>query len=150
MTDQWTPPRPGAHRRDLFAAFLCDETACNLMRAACLDLGWPVDRINKDRTPSQDLFLPVSVHDLRRTFSSRLNDALFPEALVEACLAHQKKDQVAAAYNHARFSGPRRVLMQVWADMVDCWMRGETAREVIVRGKVKIDAAAHDAEGMNL
>ena len=109
-----------------------------------------MDRINKDRTPSQDLFLPVSVHDLRRTFSSRLNDALFPEALVEACLAHQKKDQVAAAYNHARFSGPRRVLMQVWADMVDCWMRGETAREVIVRGKVKIDAAAHDAEGMNL
>jgi hypothetical protein len=94
--------------------------------------------------------LPVSVHDLRRTFSSRLNDALFPEALVEACLAHQKKDQVAAAYNHARLSGPRRVLMQVWADMVDCWMRGETAREVIVLGKAKIDAAAHDAEGMNL
>lgn len=109
-----------------------------------------VDRINKDRTATQELFLPVSVHDLRRTFSSRLNDALFPEALVEACLAHQKKDQVAAAYNHARLSGPRRVLMQVWADMVDCWMRGETAREVIVQGKSKIDAAAHDSEGMNL
>jgi hypothetical protein len=29
-------------------------------------------------------------------------------------------------------------------------MRGETAREVIVRGKVKIDEAAHDAEDMNL
>ena len=103
-----------------------------------------VDRINEDRTPDQGPFLPVSVHDLRRTFSSRLNDALFPEALIEACLAHQKKDQVAAAYNHARLSGPRRVLMQVWADMLDCWRRGETAREVIVRGKVKIDAAAHD------
>ena len=72
------------------------------------------------------------------------------EALVEACLAHQKKDQVAAAYNHARLSGPRRVLMQVWADMLDCWMRGETAREVIVSGKARIDAAAHDAESMNL
>jgi integrase len=59
-----------------------------------------VDRINKDRTPEQALFLSVSVHDLRRTFSSRINDALFPEALVEACLAHQKKDQVVAAYNH--------------------------------------------------
>jgi hypothetical protein len=70
--------------------------------------------------------------------------------LIEACLAHQKKDRVAAAYNHARLSGPRRVLMQVWADMLDCWMRGETAREAIVRGKAKIDAAAHDAEGMNL
>jgi integrase len=112
-----------------------------------------VNRINKDRTPSQDPFLPVSVHDLRRTLSSRLNDALFPEALVEACLAHQKKDQVAAAYNHARLSGPRRVLMQVWADMADmadCWMRGETEREVIVLGTAKIDEVAHDAEGMNL
>jgi len=109
-----------------------------------------VDRINEDRTPDQEPFLPVSVHDLRRTFSSRLHDALFPEALIEACLAHQKKDQVAAAYNHARLSAPRRVLMQVWADMLDCWLRGETAREVIVEGKAKIDAAAHDAEGMNL
>ena len=85
-----------------------------------------------------------------RTFSSRLNDALFPEALVEASLAHQKKDQVAAAYNHARLAGPRRALMQAWADTLACWMRGETAREVIVRGKVKIDEAAHDAEDMNL
>ena len=94
--------------------------------------------------------MPVSVHDLRRTFSSRLNDALFPEALIEACLAHQKKDQVAAAYNHARLSGPRRALMQVGPDMLVCRMRGETARVVILEGKSKIDAAAHDAEGMNL
>lgn len=113
-------------------------------------IGAAVGRINEDRTQDQELFQPVSVHDLRRTFSSRLNDALFPEALVEACLAHQKKDHVAAAYNHARLSGPRRVLMQVWADMLDCWMRGETAREAIVRGKAKIDEAAHDPEGMNL
>lgn len=40
--------------------------------------------------------------------------------------------------------------MQVWADMLDCWIRGETAREAIVRGKTEIYAAAHDAEGMNL
>lgn len=43
-----------------------------------------VDRINEDRTPDQEPFLPVFVHDPRRTFSSRLNDALFPEALIEA------------------------------------------------------------------
>jgi hypothetical protein len=61
-----------------------------------------------------------------------------------------QKDHVAAAYNHARLSGPRRVLMQVWADMLDCWMRGETARDAIVLGKAKIDEAAHDAEGINL
>ena len=34
--------------------------------------------------------------------------------------------------------------------VLDCWMRGETAREVIVRGKARIDAAAHDGEGLNL
>jgi hypothetical protein len=34
--------------------------------------------------------------------------------------------------------------------MLDCWMRGETAREVIIRGKAKIDEAAHDAEGTDL
>lgn len=53
-------------------------------------VGAAVDRINEGRPPDQQPFLPVSVHDLRRTFSSRLNDALFPEALIEACLAHQK------------------------------------------------------------
>lgn len=109
-----------------------------------------VDRINADRTPNQEPFLPVTVHDLRRTFSSRLNDALFPEALIEACLAHQKKDQVAAAYNHARLAGPRRALMQAWANMVECWLRGETAKQAMAQGKVAIDEAAHDAEGLNL
>lgn len=109
-----------------------------------------VDRINADRTADQEPFLPVTVHDLRRTFSSRLNDALFPEVLIEACLAHQRKDQVAAAYNHARMAGPRRALMQAWADIVDCWLRGETARQAVVRGRVAIDEAAHDADGLNL
>lgn len=28
--------------------------------------------------------------------------------------------------------------------MLDRWMRGNTAREAIVRGKLKIDEAAHD------
>jgi integrase len=109
-----------------------------------------VDQVNLSRTPDQGPFLPVSVHDLRRTFSSRLNDALFPEPLIEACLAHQKKDQVAAAYNHAHMSGPRRALMQAWADMIDCWMRGESAKDVIVAGKVNIDKAALDADELNL
>lgn len=109
-----------------------------------------VDRINFDQGPDSVPFLPVSVHDLRRTFSSRLNDSLFPEALIEASLAHQKKDQVAAAYNHARLAGPRRVLMQVWADILDCWCRGESAREVAASGKAKIDEAAHDADDVEL
>lgn len=102
-----------------------------------------VRQINKGVGEGADLFETFSVHDLRRTASTRLNEALFPEPLVEACLAHVKKDQVAAAYNHAKHMGPRRALMQGWADMVDCWIRGESAKDVIVVTKARIDEAAH-------
>lgn len=90
----------------------CDDSAEPLSQATLnRKIAATVDRIKGDRKPDQDPFLPVSAHDLRRRFSSRINDALFPETLIEACLAHQTKDQVAAAYNHARLAGPRRALM---------------------------------------
>lgn len=104
------------------------------------------DKLPEDAEP----FQAFSVHDLRRTASTRLNEALFPEALVEACLAHQKKDQVAAAYNHAKLPGPRRAIMQGWSDMVDCWLRGESAKEVIAATKARIDEAAHDDADIDL
>lgn len=109
-----------------------------------------VKLINDKLPEGSEPFEPFSVHDLRRTASTRLNEALFPEALVEACLAHQKKDQVAAAYNHAKLPGPRRAIMQGWANMVDCWLRGESAKEVIAATKVRIDEAAHDDADMDL
>lgn len=103
--------------------------------------------INQRRAPDAEPFETFSVHDLRRTASTRLNEAMFPEAMIEACLAHSKKDQVAAAYNHAKLIGPRRVLMQGWADMVACWARGESAKAIIGQTKLKVDEAAHgDAE----
>ena len=40
--------------------------------------------------------------------------------------------------------------MQGWADMVDCWLRGESAKEVIAATKVRIDEAAHDDADMGL
>jgi len=106
--------------------------------------------INAKLEPGAEPFETFCVHDLRRTASTRLNDAMFPEALIEVCLAHQKKDQVAAAYNHAKHIGPRRVLMQGWADMIGCWVKGESAKEVIVATKAKIFTAAHDDSEMDL
>ena len=106
--------------------------------------------INDKLESGAEQFETFSVHDLRRTASTRLNDAMFPEALIEVCLAHQKKDQVAAAYNHAKHIGPRRALMQGWANMIDQWVKGDSAREVIIDTKVKLDAAAHDDSEMDL
>lgn len=106
--------------------------------------------LNSQRGKEKEEFLAFSVHDLRRTFSTRLNEALFPEALIEACLAHSKKDQVAAAYNHAKLPGPRRALMQGWADMIDAWCEGVSAKDIVATTKVKIDEAAHTDEGLDL
>lgn len=114
----------------------------------CIDAAVKV--INADLAPDAEPFAAFSVHDLRRTASTRLNEAMFPEGLVEACLAHQKKDQVAAAYNHAKHIGPRRALMQGWANMIDCWLKGESAKDVIQATKILINDAAHDDSEIDL
>jgi integrase len=119
-----------------------DLTISHATLNRCIDA--TIKRINTQLPAGADPFEPFSVHDLRRTASTRLNEALFPEALIEACLAHVKKDQVAAAYNHAKLPGPRRALMEGWADMIDAWIKGESAREIVAMTKVKIDEAAHD------
>ena len=114
----------------------------------CIDA--TVERINKGLPEGVEPFQTFSVHDLRRTASTRLNEAMFAEPLIEACLAHAKKDQVAAAYNKATLPGPRRALLQGWADMIDCWMKGESARDVIAQAKLRIDDAAHDDTARDL
>ena len=103
-----------------------------------------VRQISKEVEQGADDFEPFSVHDLRRTASTRLNEAGFPKELIELCLAHVNKDQVAAAYDHSKRLAARRVLMQGWADMVDCWLRGESAKDVITSTKTRIAAVAHD------
>ena len=125
-----------------------DEPISNATLNRVIDAAVKV--INEKQAPDADPFDSFSVHDLRRTASTRLNEAMFPEALIEACLAHQKKDQVAAAYNHAKHIGPRRALMQGWANMIDCWVKGESAKDVIQSTKVKIDDAAHDDSEIDL
>jgi integrase len=109
-----------------------------------------VERMNAELPADAEPFETFSVHDLRRTASTRLNEALFPKVLIELSLAHVNKDQVEAAYNHAKHVAPRRALLQGWADMLDCWMRGESAREVVAATKVKIDEAAHDDSEVDL
>lgn len=55
-----------------------------------------VKLINYALYPDADEFQTFSVHDLCRTFSTRLDDPVSLDALIEACLPHQKKDQMAA------------------------------------------------------
>jgi integrase len=60
-----------------------------------------------------------SAHGFRSTASTMLNEAGFRGDVIERQLAHQERNKVRASYNHAQYLEERRVMMQVWADMVD-------------------------------
>jgi integrase len=62
---------------------------------------------------------PWTLHDLRRTFSTRLHDAGIEPLVVEALLAH-KQHGVAAVYNRASFREAKRVALTRWHDLFKC------------------------------
>lgn len=92
-----------------------------------------VERIRKDEPD----FQTFGVHDLRRTFSTSLNKAKFDERWIELSLAHRPRNTIAATYNVAKYATERRIMLQCWADMVDCWINGNSARDVIAEAKRK-------------
>jgi integrase len=76
-----------------------------------------------------------SVHDLRRTASSLLNEAGFNRDWIEKCLAHEESD-VRSIYNKAEYGEQRRVMLQAWADMVDAWIKGDSVRDIVRKAKM--------------
>lgn len=114
---------PGRYDSDLP---ISDATLNRVIDAA-------VKRIQQDDAS----FQPFTVHDLRRTFSTSLNRAKFDERYIEMALAHSPANRIAATYNVAKYAAERRIMMQCWADMVDAWARGESARELIGEAKRK-------------
>lgn len=59
-----------------------------------------------------------TIHDLRRTASTRLNEMEFNELWIEKALNHSKKG-VSGIYNRAEYAKQRREMLQVWADHLD-------------------------------
>lgn len=64
---------------------------------------------------------PFSVHDLRRTASTQLNEMEYDWRWIEYCLAHTKGNTVEGTYNRAKWSTQRRQMLQDWADKIDEW-----------------------------
>lgn len=60
-----------------------------------------------------------SAHGFRGTASTLLHEQGFSESIIEAQLAHHSRNQVAAAYNRAKYLEERRQMMQKWANFVD-------------------------------
>lgn len=58
-------------------------------------------------------------HGFRGIASTLLHEMGFNHAHIELQLAHQERDAVSAAYNHATYLTERAVMMQQWADYLD-------------------------------
>jgi integrase len=77
--------------------------------------GWSKSKSSLDRKlVAAGKTLPNwTLHDLRRTFSTRLHDAGVQPLVVEALLAH-KQQGVAAVYNRASFRVAKRAALEQW------------------------------------
>ncbi len=62
-------------------------------------------------------------HGVRGVASTILHEQGWPHEHIELQLAHQERNAVSAAYNHALYLEPRAKMMQVWADHLDCLRR---------------------------
>jgi integrase len=79
-----------------------------------------VERARKKGLPLE----PFTVHDLRRTGSTLLNELGFNSDWIEKCLAHEKGRSSRGVYNKAEYEQQRRHMLQEWADIIDAWAEG--------------------------
>ncbi|WP_395697406.1 tyrosine-type recombinase/integrase [Methylocella sp.] len=66
-----------------------------------------------------------TVHDLRRTGSTLLNELGFNSDWIEKCLAHEDGRSSRGIYNKAEYEHQRRHMMQEWSNLVDAWVAGK-------------------------
>lgn len=64
-------------------------------------------------------------HGFRGVASTLLHEMDFEHAHIELQLAHQERNEVSAAYNHATYLKQRTQMMQDWADYLDNCMTGK-------------------------
>ncbi|MCK5909322.1 MAG: tyrosine-type recombinase/integrase [Caulobacter sp.] len=87
-----------------------------------------VEQAKKEGLPLE----PFTVHDLRRTGSTLLNELGFNSDWIEKCLAHEDGRSSRGVYNKAEYEVQRRHMLQEWADIVDAWLEGKKRVPVLV------------------
>ncbi len=87
-----------------------------------------VDRAKANGLPIESF----TVHDLRRTGSTILNELGFNSDWIEKCLAHEDGRSSRGIYNKAEYAEQRRHMLQEWADMVDAWVAGKSHTPVLL------------------
>lgn len=86
-----------------------------------------VTQIVSERARAAGLPLePFTVHDLRRTGSTLLNEIGFNGDWIEKCLAYEDGRSSRSVYNKAEYAEQRRHMLQEWANLIDAWVDGQT------------------------
>ncbi len=99
-----------------------------------------VELAKKDELP----LCPFTVHDLRRTGSTLLNEVGFNSDWIEKCLAHEDGRSSRGVYNKAEYEPQRRHMLQQWANMVDAWIKGDKSAPVLMPPALEL--VAHDPQ----
>lgn len=105
-----------------------------------------LERAQSRKLPLEDFTL----HDLRRTGSTILNEVGFNGDWVEMCLAHHQGGS-RGVYNKAKYAEQRKHMLQEWANMIDAWVAGNPYAPVLLPPFVEayVPHVALDVEGMN-
>ena len=82
-----------------------------------------------------------TVHDLRRTGSTILNEVGFNRDWIEKALAHEKNESSRGTYNKAQYADQRRHMLQEWADMIDAWAVGKSHTPTLLPPSMKVITA---------
>ena len=92
------------------------------------------ERAQADKLP----LAMFTVHDLRRTGSTILNELGFNRDWIEKALAHEKNDSSRGTYNKAQYSEQRRHMLQEWANMIDAWVAKRSYTPVLLPPSMKV------------
>lgn len=79
-----------------------------------------------------------TVHDLRRTGSTILNELGFNSDWIEKCLAHEDGRSSRGVYNKAEYAEQRRHMLQEWADMIDAWVAGKSHTPTLLPPSMRV------------
>ncbi len=93
-----------------------------------------VVRAKKEGLPLE----PFTVHDLRRTGSTLLNELGFNSDWIEKCLAHEDGRSSRGVYNKAEYEHQRRHMMQEWSNMLDAWVLGQRYRPTLLPATMEL------------
>ncbi len=96
-----------------------------------------VERAKKKGLPLE----PFTVHDLRRTGSTLLNELGFNSDWIEKCLAHEEGRSSRGVYNKAEYEPQRRHMLQEWADMIDVWVQGHKRTPTLYPPSMQLSAS---------